>query len=451
MAEEISFCRAYCAAQLALSGAADPIEAGKQMFTFITNSPNSFHYLKACELLGDICVTLGKFADAQKYYAKLGQAPWPDYKIRAQVALGRSYLAQDNAAAADKAFDDALANDAPGELAEAQRTAARIGKARCMVLTGKTDQALRSLNEILDRTEEKNPEINAMAYNALGTALRKAGKPKEAILAFLHVHLQYSTQPDLDAEAVANLEKLFTEDHKPDHAARHAGDPQREVPEQPLGQRREVVMEENLLAWLARSLGTPFAVIFLFLTVALVALMVVNVLAVRRDSVVPLALIQGLEVRLGEDRFQEACDLVRADRSVLARVLAAGLPQLAAGDEKAAAAMEEFGSLESIKMHARLGYVWLIAQLAPLFGLLGTVNGLIAAFEAIVRKGATPQPIDLAGGIGTALVATAVGPWIAIVAVAFHQIVLSRTNRLLAEAGILAERLAERFAAARKA
>ena len=191
-------------------------------------------------------------------------------------------------------------------------------------------------------------------------------------------------------------------------------------------------------------------IIFLFLTIALVALMVVNVLAVRRDSVVPLALIQGLEVRLGEDRFQEACDLVRADRSVLARVLAAGLPQLAAGDEKAAAAMEEFGSLESIKMHARLGYVWLIAQLAPLFGLLGTVDGLIVAFEAIVRKGATPRPIDLAGGIGTALVATLVGLWIAIVAVAFHQIVLSRTNRLLAEAGILAERFAQRFAAARK-
>ena len=208
---------------------------------------------------------------------------------------------------------------------------------------------------------------------------------------------------------------------------------------------------ESPLTWLASSLGTPLLIVFLFLTVALVALMVVNVLAVRRDSVVPLPLIQGLEDRLGEDRFQEACDLVRADSSVLARVLAAGLPQLAAGDEKAAAAMEEYGALESIKMHARLGYVWLIAQLAPLLGLLGTVNGLIAAFEAIVRKGATPQPIDLAGGIGTALVATAVGLWIAVVAVAFHQIVVSRVNRLLAEAGILAGRFAERLAGANRA
>lgn len=87
----------------------------------------------------------------------------------------------------------------------------------------------------------------------------------------------------------------------------------------------------------------------------------------------------------------------------------------------------------------------------PLCGLLGTVNGLIVAFETIVRKAATPRPIDLAGGIGTVLVATAVGLSIAIVAVAFHQIVLGRVNRLLAEAGILAERFAQRLAAARKA
>jgi biopolymer transport protein ExbB len=209
-------------------------------------------------------------------------------------------------------------------------------------------------------------------------------------------------------------------------------------------------MEDSLLGWLVHSLGAGFFVIFLGLTLALAAFMVVNILAVRRDSVVPLALIQALELRLEEDRFQDACDLVRADRCVLARVLAAGLPQLAAGDSKAMAAMEEYGALESIKMHSRLGYVWLIAQLAPLFGLLGTVNGLIASFSAIVAKGAMPRPIDLAGGISTALVATATGIWIALLAVAFHHIVLARVNRLLAEAGILAERFAERFAAARK-
>jgi len=219
VADEIKYCRAFCTAQLALAGAADadPVDAAKMLFKFIADSPNNFHNLKACELMGDLCVTVGKFADAQKYYAKLSAAPWADYKIRAQVALGRSYLAQGNAAAADKAFEEALTLNASGDLAEIQRTGARIGKARCLVLGGKVDQALRTLNEILDRAEDNTPEVNAMAYNAKGTALRKAKKPQDAIIAFLHVHLLYSTLPDLDAEAVANLAQLFHDTHKPGH------------------------------------------------------------------------------------------------------------------------------------------------------------------------------------------------------------------------------------------
>jgi tetratricopeptide (TPR) repeat protein len=217
--EEIIYCRAYCAAQLAISGADDPAAAATQMLKFITDCPNNYRHFKACELLGDIYVTIGKFAEAQKYYSMLGEAPWPDYKIRAEVALGRSLLAQNKAAAAERAFEEAITNDATGELADFQRTAAGIGKARCMTLTGRNELALHNLNEIIDRMGEKTPaDINAMAYNALGAACRKAGKPRDAMRAFLRVHLQYNAQPDLDAEAVANLEKLFIEDHKPKHA-----------------------------------------------------------------------------------------------------------------------------------------------------------------------------------------------------------------------------------------
>jgi len=220
VAQEIIFCRAFCMAQLALAGEGDVnvLEAGTQMSNFVKEYPNNYHYYKACEVVGDLCVVAGKFEFAQTFYGKLSQAPWPDYKIRAQVALGRAFLAQGDATAADKAFDEALNNDSPGELAETQRIAAHIGKARCMVLHNKTDLALNSLGEIMDKLDDKNPEICAMAYNALGTALRKANKPKEAILAFLHVHLMYDTQPDAHAEAVANLEKLFTETHNPGHA-----------------------------------------------------------------------------------------------------------------------------------------------------------------------------------------------------------------------------------------
>ena len=448
--QEITFCRASCATQLALRGGADPMEAGKQMFEFIKNNPTNFHYFKACELLGDIFVALGKFAEAQKYYTKLGEAPWPDYKIRAQVALGRSYLAQDNAAAASKAFDEAMNNAAPGELARrsANRRPHRQGPLHG---AGRQDRSGPSRPERGHRPDgRKEPRNQRHGLQRPGHGPAKGGRDEESdsriparppdLLLPTRPRRRGGRQPGETVHPEPRAEAC-----QPD--AQH---PQRQVCQQSLDQRGEVAMGESLLAWLAHCLGTPFAAVFLFLSVALLALMAINILAVRRDSIVPPALIEALEVRLGEDRFQEACELVQADKSVLARVLGAGLPQLAAGDEKAAVAMEEFGSLESIQMHARLGHVWLIAQLAPLVGLLGTVNGLIAAFETTAHSGAATRPFDLAGGIGTALVATAVGLWIAVVAVAFHQIVLGRVNRLLAEAGILAGRFGERFAAARK-
>ncbi len=170
VAQEIAFTRAYCMAQLTLSGDVDLKEAAVQMMAFIKNYPNSFHYYRACESLGNLCVAAGAFAKAQDQYAKLSQAPWPDYQIRAQLALGRACLAQDNAAAAAKAFDEALSNPAPGPLADVQRTAAQIGKARCMILTGRADDALTTLNVIIEKLDDRNPDLNALAYNAQGTA-----------------------------------------------------------------------------------------------------------------------------------------------------------------------------------------------------------------------------------------------------------------------------------------
>ncbi len=82
VAQEIAFCRAFCTAQLTLSGEADVVDAGRHVSAFLKNYPNSFHYYKACEVMGDLCVLAGKFDAAQQFYAKLSQAPWPDYQIR---------------------------------------------------------------------------------------------------------------------------------------------------------------------------------------------------------------------------------------------------------------------------------------------------------------------------------------------------------------------------------
>ncbi|MGD0899518.1 MAG: hypothetical protein ABR915_16925 [Thermoguttaceae bacterium] len=220
IAGEIDYLKAYCAAELALSGNGDVAAAGDQMLEFAKGHETSYHYLQACELIGNLLVAKGAYSRAEPYYRKLAEAPWPDYKMRAGVAIGRALLAQGKAAEASKAFDEAIGGEGAGGLAEAQRMAAKVGKARCLAAANKLDEAIKSLENIIANADADDADLHALAYNALGTTLRQARKPQEALFAFLHVDLLYSSNGESHAEALANLEQLFNELHKPEHAHR---------------------------------------------------------------------------------------------------------------------------------------------------------------------------------------------------------------------------------------
>ena len=141
--QEIDYLTAYCQAQIALQGNGDVRAAGSKMIGFARDNPGHYRYLEACEVIGDLLVALGAHAQAEEYYTRIAQAPWPDYKMRAGVAVGRARLAQGKTAEAAQAFDSVLASNAEGELAESQRLAAKLGKAVCMAGTDQGDAASR--------------------------------------------------------------------------------------------------------------------------------------------------------------------------------------------------------------------------------------------------------------------------------------------------------------------
>jgi biopolymer transport protein ExbB len=193
---------------------------------------------------------------------------------------------------------------------------------------------------------------------------------------------------------------------------------------------------ENMLQFLYRALGLRYTVAFLFLSFCFVALVVMNVLAVRRDNIVPPELITAFEQQLNDKKYQEAFETAKADDSFLGKVLAAGMAQLRAGYEKSVKAMEEVGTDENMA---------LIASVSPMVGLLGTVDGMVGAFGVIAESDTTPKPSELAGGIEMALVTTLLGLILAIPAIAIHSIIRNRLTRLLFEAGIEGDRLMGRF------
>ncbi|QDS95236.1 Biopolymer transport protein ExbB [Roseimaritima multifibrata] len=202
---------------------------------------------------------------------------------------------------------------------------------------------------------------------------------------------------------------------------------------------------QSALGWVYESLGLGYVLIFLALSFTLVSLLVMNLLASRRDNLVPQELIDGFEEKLNEKDFQSAYDMARTDESVLGQVLSAGLAKLSRGYNRALESMQEVGEEESMKLDHRLSYMALIGNLSPMIGLFGTVHGMIRSFQVIALSGATPEPAKLAGGISTALLTTLVGLAIAIPALAAYNILRNRVARLLLEVGVSSENLMSRF------
>jgi biopolymer transport protein ExbB len=201
----------------------------------------------------------------------------------------------------------------------------------------------------------------------------------------------------------------------------------------------------NLLMWAFGALGWTYSITFLGISFALVALLIMNLLSVRRDAFVPQHLIDGFEAHCNEKRYQDAYELAKADESFLGQMLSAGLARLQQGYPQAIEAMQEVGEEENMKLEHRLSYVAMIGTLAPMVGLLGTVHGMIIAFQTIASSTTTPKPAELASGISTALVTTMVGLLIAIPAIAAFNIIKNRIARLVLETGIVGENLMSRF------
>ena len=218
--QEIDYLTAYCEAQLALQEGTNLREAGRKLIGFARENPGHYRYLEACEVIGDLLAALGQHSQAEEYYARIAQAPWPDYRMRAAVAVGRARLAQGKLEEASNAFDSALAIEADGELADRQRLAARLGKARVIASTDRASEAIKTVEDIILKANPEDLELHARAYNTLGTAYRKADRPQDALLAFLHVDTLYFQLGDAHAEALFNLAQLWNEVGKTEEAIR---------------------------------------------------------------------------------------------------------------------------------------------------------------------------------------------------------------------------------------
>jgi tetratricopeptide (TPR) repeat protein len=208
--QEFEFYKAWCAGKMALAGQGAIADAGRQLNNFVRSHPNNFHCLEVRQAMGDLLMAGGAYDKAEVQYAELAKAPWPDFKMRAAVAIGRSLQAQDKHSQAIQQFDAALAIQAEGAEAENQRLAATLGKAVSMADTGNVDQAVGIIEKVIHDADPEQKELHARACIALGKCYEKASRSKDALLWFLHVDVLYNSVPEAHAESLSHLVALWT-------------------------------------------------------------------------------------------------------------------------------------------------------------------------------------------------------------------------------------------------
>ncbi len=146
-------------------------------------------------------------------------------------------------------------------------------------------------------------------------------------------------------------------------------------------------------------------------SMAAFGLIVFNAMAVREQSLLRPDVTTRLDEALKRSDLTAAKALCEEQPCLVANITAAGLARVKAGDydaETVEKAMEEASVEEIAGPFAVISYLSIIATLAPMVGMLGTVSGMIKAFRNIALGG-MGKPELLADNISEALITTAVG------------------------------------------
>ena len=157
--------------------------------------------------------------------------------------------------------------------------------------------------------------------------------------------------------------------------------------------------------------------------------------SLRRSRIVPGGLIQSVLDLVKEKQFGKARDLCLTSNSPTGRILQTGLDAREAKRLEIKERFEETGRQEVARMERFIEAMGTTASIEPLLGLLGTVTGMIGVFKKVVKtadSGAV-DPGQLAGGIWQALITTAAGLSIAIIAYVGYRYLQSKSQRRVLE------------------
>jgi biopolymer transport protein ExbB len=154
--------------------------------------------------------------------------------------------------------------------------------------------------------------------------------------------------------------------------------------------------------------------------------------SLRRSRVIPRDFLIEIEDLIRREKIPEAVTRCRKDNSSMANIIVAGIRNFGKRREIVKESIEEIGRREAATLERYINVVGTIAAIAPLLGLLGTVFGMIKAFNVISIQG-VGNPSSLAGGISEALITTAAGLVVAIPTFVLYRYLANKADALIVE------------------
>lgn len=134
---------------------------------------------------------------------------------------------------------------------------------------------------------------------------------------------------------------------------------------------------------------------------------------------------------MANDDFAGARKLAEDHRGALANILFGAMKLVKTDSSRVSSYMEIQSGIALSKLRKRLYYLSVIVTMAPLLGLLGTISGMISAFSVFNLQ--SGQATAITGGVGEALIATAMGLCVAIIALAVHAYFTQRIESIVTD------------------
>lgn len=164
-----------------------------------------------------------------------------------------------------------------------------------------------------------------------------------------------------------------------------------------------------------------------------VAVIVEKYVTLSRAKVDPKQLMMKIRSALSHNDVVSAVEACSKVKAPVSNILKHGVVNYKQGEQSVKEAIELAGKEEIFHLEKRLSVLANMAGIAPMLGFLGTVTGMISAFQTIERLGGNVNPSVLAGGIWEAMLTTAFGLLVGIPALYFYNYFVSRVNRFIYE------------------